>query len=37
LADFFHLQRQIYCLTGATVKHYDEQIIYLNYSPTVPI
>ncbi len=31
LVDSFHQQWQIYCLTGATVKHYDELIVYLNY------
>ncbi len=34
--DFFHRQWQIYCLTGATLKHYDWKTIYLNYSSTIP-
>jgi peptidyl-prolyl cis-trans isomerase B (cyclophilin B) len=32
--DFFHLQRRISCLTGATVKQYSTNI-YLNYSCTL--
>ncbi len=31
LVDFFHLQLQIYCLTGATIKHVQRKNnIYLN-------